>query len=481
MVLKVIASLLRQSKACDELMEVKRLFLSDLSLLCNASRENRRTVLQMSVWQEWLVALAYVHPQDQEQRRISETVFALFRALLHHAIKYEYGGWRVWVDTLAIVHSRVAFEEYQLHYAQMQSAPAALRESPSPADETVPGVSTGGQIALTNAPSVRVLGVALSATTPSQELPAPSLAEAVSSATAGVGSNQPSSTGVGGNPMAPVSYCSSAQQHNMPSTTSSSPSTADISISSSSFSAHNQQTQHLSQPSPPQPSASAVQDQQTVDGAPCSDHQSYNGITNHHSQHQHDHLQAYRGQQISSSLASSPERGSRGSVETAGPLQVEQVVITEDGQVVCTAGSQETIEEKSDDGTEKELHADAKERCQGVGEATDIKDQQQSVDRQQATLTTITTTAFIASNDEEEAATTQGSQKVKVKHTEEQQRVAQGERSLDAMKDTIGCQIATEASAAANDVLRSEETTNNGVVAHTKDEQEPKVRIWCFF
>lgn len=27
--------------------------------------------------------------------------------LLHHAIKYEFGGWRVWVDTLAIVHSKV--------------------------------------------------------------------------------------------------------------------------------------------------------------------------------------------------------------------------------------------------------------------------------------------------------------------------------------------------------------------------------------
>ena len=31
--------------------------------------------------------------------------------LLHHAIKFEYGGWRVWVDTLAIVHSKVCFAE----------------------------------------------------------------------------------------------------------------------------------------------------------------------------------------------------------------------------------------------------------------------------------------------------------------------------------------------------------------------------------
>lgn len=39
--------------------------------------------------------------------------------LLHHAIKYEYGGWRVWVDTLAIVHSKVSYEEFKLQFAQM--------------------------------------------------------------------------------------------------------------------------------------------------------------------------------------------------------------------------------------------------------------------------------------------------------------------------------------------------------------------------
>ena len=32
-------------------MDVKKLFLSDMTLLCNSNRENRRTVLQMSVWQ----------------------------------------------------------------------------------------------------------------------------------------------------------------------------------------------------------------------------------------------------------------------------------------------------------------------------------------------------------------------------------------------------------------------------------------------
>jgi len=107
-ILKVVATLIRQSKQTEQLLEVKKLFLSDMTLLCNSNRENRRTVLQMSVWQEWLIAMAYIHPQNTEEQKLSDMVYALFRMLLHHAIKYEYGGWRVWVDTLAIVHSKVS-------------------------------------------------------------------------------------------------------------------------------------------------------------------------------------------------------------------------------------------------------------------------------------------------------------------------------------------------------------------------------------
>ena len=55
-----------------------------------------------------------IHPSSDEESKISDMVFSLFRMLLHHAIKFEYGGWRVWVDTLAIVHSKVSFEEFRL-------------------------------------------------------------------------------------------------------------------------------------------------------------------------------------------------------------------------------------------------------------------------------------------------------------------------------------------------------------------------------
>ena len=114
-----MATLIRQSKPSESLMDIKKIFLTDMAFLCNNNRENRRTVLQMSVWQEWLIAMAYIVPRTADEHLVSDMVYSLFRTLLHHAIKYEYGGWRVWVDTLAIVHSKVSFEEFKLQFADM--------------------------------------------------------------------------------------------------------------------------------------------------------------------------------------------------------------------------------------------------------------------------------------------------------------------------------------------------------------------------
>ncbi|XP_041358388.1 neurobeachin-like isoform X2 [Gigantopelta aegis] len=118
-VLKVVATMIRQSKQTQEVKDVKRIFLSDLTILCNNNKDNRRTVLQMSVWQDWLFSLAYIYPKNGEEEKITEMVMALFRMLLHHAIKFEYGGWRVWIDTLAILHSKVAYEDFKLHMSRM--------------------------------------------------------------------------------------------------------------------------------------------------------------------------------------------------------------------------------------------------------------------------------------------------------------------------------------------------------------------------
>ncbi|CAG9537569.1 unnamed protein product [Cercopithifilaria johnstoni] len=114
--LKVITNLIAQSENNLELMKVKRIFLEDLLLMCENSRDNRRTILQMSVWQEWLISLASIFPKNEAEVAISELVYRVFAQLLFHAIYLEYGGWRVWVDTLAIAHSKVSWERNQANF-----------------------------------------------------------------------------------------------------------------------------------------------------------------------------------------------------------------------------------------------------------------------------------------------------------------------------------------------------------------------------
>ncbi|KAM3616421.1 uncharacterized protein V6R79_017627 [Siganus canaliculatus] len=119
MILKVVATLLRNSAPSAELMEVRRLFLSDMVKLFSNSRENRRCLLQCSVWQDWMFSLGYINPKNTEEQKISEMVYNIFRILLYHAIKYEWGGWRVWVDTLSIAHSKVTYEAHKEYLAKM--------------------------------------------------------------------------------------------------------------------------------------------------------------------------------------------------------------------------------------------------------------------------------------------------------------------------------------------------------------------------
>ncbi|NXT80145.1 LRBA protein, partial [Zapornia atra] len=118
-ILKVIAILLRNSPQGPESLEVRRAFLSDMIKLFNNSRENRRSLLQCSVWQEWMLSLCCFNPKTSEEQKITEMVYTIFRILLYHAIKYEWGGWRVWVDTLSITHSKVTFEMHKESLSQM--------------------------------------------------------------------------------------------------------------------------------------------------------------------------------------------------------------------------------------------------------------------------------------------------------------------------------------------------------------------------
>ncbi|KAJ8383202.1 hypothetical protein SKAU_G00039800 [Synaphobranchus kaupii] len=118
-ILKVMAALLKNSPQSPESIEVRRVFLSDMIMMFNNSRENRRSLLQCSVWQEWMLSLCYISPRNTEEQKITEMVYAIFRILLYHAIKYEWGGWRVWVDTLSITHSKVSFEQHKENLARL--------------------------------------------------------------------------------------------------------------------------------------------------------------------------------------------------------------------------------------------------------------------------------------------------------------------------------------------------------------------------
>ncbi|CAB1341516.1 unnamed protein product, partial [Coregonus sp. 'balchen'] len=66
-----------------------------------------------------MFSLGYINPKSPEEQKITEMVYNIFRILLYHAIKYEWGGWRVWVDTLSIAHSKVTYEAHKEYLAKM--------------------------------------------------------------------------------------------------------------------------------------------------------------------------------------------------------------------------------------------------------------------------------------------------------------------------------------------------------------------------
>uniref|UniRef100_A0A183C3B4 DUF4704 domain-containing protein n=1 Tax=Globodera pallida TaxID=36090 RepID=A0A183C3B4_GLOPA len=94
------------------------------------------TVLQLSVWQEWLISLAYIYPDNEQQKEVTELVYELFSILLFHAIRLEYGGWRVWVDSMAIAHSKVSWEKYRRKILQKEKRMAERTEFERQADES---------------------------------------------------------------------------------------------------------------------------------------------------------------------------------------------------------------------------------------------------------------------------------------------------------------------------------------------------------
>ena len=111
--LKSIATMINTSRKTLNVFEIKKKFIADMILLFNHNRENRRRLLQCSVWQDWVFSLLHIYPANEREKQITEMVLVLFKILLHHAVKFEYGGWRVWIDTLSIAHFKVSIENYR--------------------------------------------------------------------------------------------------------------------------------------------------------------------------------------------------------------------------------------------------------------------------------------------------------------------------------------------------------------------------------
>ncbi|CAL8070942.1 unnamed protein product [Calicophoron daubneyi] len=103
-IIKVIAQLIVWSKKTSELVLVKQTFLHHLLALCARTPANKRIILQLSVWQDFLLQLSPLRPSKGPEAVALASVMKLLRILLHHAIRYERDGWRVWIDTLALLH-----------------------------------------------------------------------------------------------------------------------------------------------------------------------------------------------------------------------------------------------------------------------------------------------------------------------------------------------------------------------------------------
>lgn len=110
--LKVISQIV--SEAGDNI-NLRKVFLDHLLLLLENSKENCRAILQQSVWQDWILLLAPLRPQNDVEIRLRRKILDILKVLLYHAVKYEWGGWRVFVDTIAIMHSKVSYENHR-HY-----------------------------------------------------------------------------------------------------------------------------------------------------------------------------------------------------------------------------------------------------------------------------------------------------------------------------------------------------------------------------
>ncbi|CAH8580118.1 unnamed protein product [Schistosoma bovis] len=109
-VLKVIAHLIAQSEQTNEILSIKDTFIQHLFVFCSQNPYNKKTILQLSVWQDWLLHLVPLYPNNKTNANFLVKILHLIRILLIYGICHEYGSWQVLVDTLALIHLHICEE-----------------------------------------------------------------------------------------------------------------------------------------------------------------------------------------------------------------------------------------------------------------------------------------------------------------------------------------------------------------------------------
>nr|CAH8853482.1 unnamed protein product [Trichobilharzia regenti] len=119
--LKVIAQLISQSEQTSDILSIKDTFIQHLFAFCAQNPSNKKIILQLSIWQDWLLRLAPLYPNNKMNAKFLVKILRLIRVLLIHGICYEYGSWQVFVDTLALIHLHICEERFSYFKEKQQS------------------------------------------------------------------------------------------------------------------------------------------------------------------------------------------------------------------------------------------------------------------------------------------------------------------------------------------------------------------------
>ncbi|KAK4470499.1 hypothetical protein MN116_006047, partial [Schistosoma mekongi] len=125
--LKVIAHLIAQSEQTAEIFTIKDTFIQHLFIFCTQNPYNKKTILQLSIWQDWLLHLVPLYPNNKINANLLLKILRLIRILLIYGICNELGSWQVLVDTLALIHLHIC--EERLTYMKVKQQAVKLKSA----------------------------------------------------------------------------------------------------------------------------------------------------------------------------------------------------------------------------------------------------------------------------------------------------------------------------------------------------------------